>query len=139
MGILSWLFGWDAFKAANNALLAHHLLENLDSESVSMLKRRAVEISMRTRYKQGPEIEKSVIEMLNRSNRVHQMTMIALAAEELGYAPLVKHEFWNFSKRPLVAAGQVSDDRMEGLCVITKRNNGVDIQWPGNESRIHFS
>ncbi len=139
MGLLSWLFGWGKFKAANNVILANHLVQNSDPSVVAKLTAHAVEISLRNRYKRDDLVYQSVLSQLNGYNRVKQLTMIAWAAHELGHEPLIKNEFWNLSKQPLVAANTVTEDMIEACCVITERNSGQKIHWPGNEVRIVFS
>jgi hypothetical protein len=99
MGLLSFLLkGNKGFAAANNALLAEHMLPSLTTQQKQRVQGQILHI-----YRAGgfPNIsEDFVYTDFNSQPRLVQLNLIAMALNDLNIEPPLKGEFWNEVRNP---------------------------------------
>jgi hypothetical protein len=134
MGLLGSLTGWDQDKAAGNAVLANHLLPDLDKNE-----RRNIVKFLVNAFGPGKSDE-VVIKMLNRQSRVSQLNCIAMACGSLGIAPKLNDGMgWRNVKQPQSSGESVRPTNIEVMVNHLKRKTGVLVDWPGDNVQIDFS
>ena len=99
MGFFATLFkGTKGFSAATNALLAEHMLSEMDEDA-----KREIRDQIAYIFRAGgfPNITDELIERrFNSASRFVQLNFIALALNDLGIEPSFKGEFWHEVRNP---------------------------------------
>lgn len=135
MGFLGSLFGWDQTMGAVNAVLASHLIDYAKPEE---RKRIAAEVIRIVSSVQGRLTSDSILENLSRESRVVQTNFIALACDNLGIDPPVRNNVWTRVENPYRIGSQVDASRIALAVKTVAEQDGVRVNWPGNEVRINF-
>ena len=136
MGLISSMFGWDKSMGANNAVLASHLLDNI-GENIKLEITDQILLIIKSVYPRMTD-QQALLD-LNNASRVAQLNFVALACDNLGILPLIKNNVWTRIKNPHQVANQVDIDRINVAIATVLVQDGVQINWPGNNVRINFT
>ena len=136
MGLISSMFGWDKSMGANNAVLASHLLDNI-GEKLKLEITDQILLIIKSVYPRMTD-QQALLD-LNNASRVAQLNFVALACDNLGILPLIKNNVWTRIKNPHQVANQVDIDRINVAIATVLVQDGVQINWPGNNVRINFT
>lgn len=138
MGFFGSLLGWDQTMGAINVVLASHLIEKADT---STRKQIAQEVdSTIQRRGVGRRTLEERMDRLSGDSRVVQMNFIVLACLRLGIPPQVAGCVWTEIKNPnpYRIASQITANHIQSALYVTKKQNGIVINWPGEDARINF-
>ena len=133
MGLFGLLAGWDQNKAANNAVLANHLLQQLGWKQKQDIAKLIVENMCRNRF-----AATDALDSLNRACRVTQMNFIALACSDLGIEPSIASSTWLPIPNPFSVGGHTKEEDISFSVRWYEKKSGVRINWPGDDLKVDF-
>jgi hypothetical protein len=135
MGLIGTLTGGDEYKAATNAILAQHLLAQLDSAQ-----KKAIITSIVNRLKSKFNLtDEEVVLELNNDDRVCQLNLVARACHDLQIPPTVQDgRGWRRLRRPLIPAAFVKQKQIESAIDHVRERAGISVDWPGSDVKIDF-
>ncbi len=136
MGFFSSLLGWDQSMGAVNAVLASHFIEKADRLDRKRVAREVFNII--TSVRGGQPLE-AILNEISRESYVVQMNFIALACDNLGIDPPVRNNVWTRVANPYRIGTQVDATRIAAAIDAIAIDDGVEISWPGDDTRIDFN
>jgi hypothetical protein len=135
MGLFGSLFGWDQTMAAVNAVLANHLIEYASLAQRKAITDEVVKIITRGHLSLDAI---NILKDLSEKPRVVQMNFVALACDNLHIPPPVPNNVWTRVKNPFVTAHQVTGAHISAAIEAVKKQDGVQLNWPGDSVMIDF-
>jgi hypothetical protein len=135
MGFFSSIIGWDKSMGATNAVLASHFIQQADK---STLKAIALEVESILQSVRPSQQRESLLSELNGKDRVVQMNFVALACDNLRISPPVRDNVWTRVKSPYIIGQQVDSASITNAIYLIAKQDGVKIEWPGNNTRFDF-
>jgi hypothetical protein len=138
MGFFGTLTGWDQVGEANNAVVAHHLVETSSTE----LKKKIIScIIDLQRSVKGPYAGtlQQILADLDAQPRSVQMNFVALACNNLGIAPSLPGSYFDKVQNPYKAKSSDLADRIASTIRQYTSRSGVGISWPGENAKVRFS
>lgn len=134
MGFLSRLLDMPSFNGATNALLVELALPELTESQRSQLKGRVIELFRTHRAPTGSTevaLEVTLVE-LNRTPRIFQLNILALAMKDLGYPLPLKKEKIQKIRDPFDPS-HADEHAMRAVARRLKWQYGVEV-WIAEES-----
>ena len=135
MGFFSSLIGWDQGMGAINAVMASYLIEKASPAERQMIARDAVSLLMAVvRGNEG-----RALAMLDGADRIAQTNCIAMSCDRLSIAPPFPQLAWTSVKNPFVLGVQIKDFHIKTAVDMIRKQDGVTVVWPGNDSTFSFT
>ena len=120
------LFSSKQFGAAKNALLVEHQLRYIELVPQNPFTGELKDAVIRVLRVSGfPRItEEDVRDHFNRSTRIAQLSLLAMALNELGHQPMLGNEFWHPVRNPFRV---VDEAYLSAVTSRLKYAHGIDI------------
>lgn len=135
MGLFGSLLGWDQSMAAINAVMASYLIEKADSATRQMIVDEVIRIIAGVHRHKTPD---EICQDVSKEPRVVQMNFIALACDNLAISPPFSRCEWTRVKNPYQTMYQVDENYIAAAVDAIRKDDFVQVIWPGNDARIDF-
>jgi len=135
MGFFGSLFGWDQSMGAVNAVLGSRFADIATAQEKRQVAVAIVKIIESVRTNQLPTI---ALQRLGQESRIVQTNFIALACDNLGIACPVRGNVWTRMTNPYSVGSQIDETRIAIAVAAISKQDGVNVLWPGNSSKINF-
>lgn len=120
---------------AINAVMAYHYLERSGVEARKSVANEVVRIIQSVnRHRQEGEI----LEGISNDPLVVQMNFVALACDNLGITPPLRNCVWTRVSNPYLSRTKVNDFHITTAVDVIRKDDGVRVNWPGNDARVDF-